>query len=159
MHIEPGVVTGAQLLLGHATAAASLGAAFLLSAKVVKKDGLPALALRAFVASLLVFCFFEVLPHQPVGVSEVHLILGSTLLLLFGPAAAALGLAAGLLMQGLFFAPADLPQFGMNVTTLLVPLFATALLARRIVPPLSGAPPPWLIGCSRLCGTGRRISR
>ena len=68
MHIEPGVVTGAKLLLGHATAAASLGAAFLLSAKVVKKDGLPALALRAFVASLLVFCFFEVMPHQPVGV-------------------------------------------------------------------------------------------
>ena len=128
MHIEPGVVTGAKLLLGHATAAASLGAAFLLSAKAVKKDGVSALALRAFVASLLVFCFFEVFPHRPVGVSEVHLILGSTLLLLFGPAAAALGLAAGLLMQGLFFAPADLPQFGMNVTTLLVPLFGAGMI-------------------------------
>ena len=29
------------------------------------------------------FCFFEVLPHHPVGVSEVHLILG-LLLLLYG---------------------------------------------------------------------------
>lgn len=135
MHIEPGVVTGAKLLLGHATAAASLGAALLLSAKVVRKDGVAALALRTLVASFLVFCFFEVFPHRPVGVSEVHLILGSTLLLLFGPAAAALGLAGGLLAQGMFFSPADLPQFGMNVTTLLVPLFATALLARRIVPP------------------------
>ena len=35
-----------------------------------------------------------------------------------------LALALGLLVQGLFFAPFDLPQYGMNVTTLLVPLFA-----------------------------------
>jgi hypothetical protein len=65
----------------------------------------------------------------------VHLILGSTLLLLFGVAPAAIGLAAGLLAQGLLFAPADLPQYGINVTTLLAPLFATAALARRIIPP------------------------
>ena len=64
------------------------------------------------------FCFFEVLPHHPVGVSEVHLILGSTLLLLFGAGATAIGLAAGLLLQGLLFAQFDLPQYGMNVTTL-----------------------------------------
>ena len=78
--------------------------------------------------------FFEVLPHHPVGVSEVHLILGTTLMLLFGAAPAAIGLAGGLLIQGLFFAPFDLPQYGMNVTTLLVPLFATAALARRVIP-------------------------
>jgi hypothetical protein len=64
----------------------------------------------------------------------VHLILGTTLLLVFGAAPAAIGLVGGLLIQGLFFAPFDLPQYGMNVTTLLVPLFATAALARRIVP-------------------------
>ena len=51
------------------------------------------------------FSFFEVFPHEPVGVSEVHLILGSTLLLMFGAGAAAIGLAFGLLVQGLFFAP------------------------------------------------------
>ena len=83
---------------------------------------------------MLVFVFFEVLPHVPVGVSEVHLILGTTLFLLLGAAPAAIGLAAGLLVQGLFFAPFDLPQYGMNVTTLLVPLFAIHLLARRVVP-------------------------
>jgi hypothetical protein len=38
------------------------------------------------------------------------------------------------LTQGAFFAPADLPQYGMNVTTLLVPLFALGALARRIIP-------------------------
>ena len=36
-------------------------------------------------------------------------------------------------MQGFFFAPADLPQFGMNVTTLLVPLFALTALGLGIV--------------------------
>jgi hypothetical protein len=32
------------------------------------------------------------------------------------------------------FEPADLPQYGMNVTTLLVPLFAIRSLAGRIIP-------------------------
>jgi hypothetical protein len=53
---------------------------------------------------------------------------------MFGAAPAAIGLALGLLTQGVFFAPADLPQYGMNVTTLLVPLFALSALARRIIP-------------------------
>jgi hypothetical protein len=68
-------------------------------------------------------------------VSEVHLILGSTLFLIFGAAPAAIGLTLGLLIQGLLFAPFDLPQYGMNVTTLLAPLFALAALAGRIIAP------------------------
>ncbi|MFC0342102.1 energy-coupling factor ABC transporter permease [Paracoccus niistensis] len=89
---------------------------------------------RAIASTALVLSFFEILPHFPVGVSEVHLILGSTLFLIFGVAPAAFGLALGLLLQGLLFAPFDLPQYGMNVTTLLVPLFALEALARRIIP-------------------------
>ena len=38
-------------------------------------------------------------------------------------------------LQGLFFAPFDLPQYGMNVTTLLVPLWGLSLLAKKIIPP------------------------
>lgn len=134
MHIEPGLVEGAKIFLSYATAAGALGYAAKLAVDTVKRDGLTALALRSAMAVALVFCFFEVLPHHPVGVSEVHLILGTTLLLVFGVAPAAIGLAGGLLVQGLFFAPFDLPQYGMNVTTLLVPLFATAALARKIIP-------------------------
>jgi ABC-type Co2+ transport system permease subunit len=63
----------------------------------------------------------------------VHFIFGSTLFLIFGAAPAALGLAIGLLLQGLFLVPTDLPQYGMNVTTLLVPLFAINAVAARIV--------------------------
>ena len=40
----------------------------------------------------------------------------------------------GLLVQGLFFAPFDLPQYGMNVTTLLVPLFGLTALAHKVIP-------------------------
>jgi ABC-type Co2+ transport system permease subunit len=85
-------------------------------------------------AMVLVFSFFEVLPHYPVGVSEVHFILGSTLFLLLGAGPAAIGLALGLLVQGLFFAPADLPQYGMNVTSILVPLLLVDAMARRVIP-------------------------
>jgi ABC-type Co2+ transport system permease subunit len=134
MHIEEGVVAGAKILLSYATAAGAGAYALTRAAETVREAGLGRFAARAAAATGLVFCFFEVLPHHPVGVSEVHLILGATLMLLFGTGAAAIGLALGLLVQGLFFAPFDLPQFGMNVTTLLVPLFAVEALARRIVP-------------------------
>ncbi|MCR8718350.1 energy-coupling factor ABC transporter permease [Pseudomonas syringae] len=135
MHIEPGLVTGAKLILGFATASAVL----LLSAKMfvhdLKKDGgLVRTFIRSFIATAAVFCFFELLPHPAVGVSEVHLILGSTLFLLLGAGPAAFGLAMGLLLQGLFFAPFDLPQYGMNVTTLLVPLLVVSKLSHRIIP-------------------------
>tara|TARA_R110002110_G_scaffold30683_22_gene108581 strand:- start:8284 stop:8967 length:684 start_codon:yes stop_codon:yes gene_type:complete len=135
MHIEHGVVDGAKIALSYATAAGSVGLAGKMALDTIRNDGgVAALAVRSLMATVFVFCFFEIFPHYPVGVSEVHLILGSTLYLLFGGGAAAIGLAAGLLVQGLFFAPFDLPQYGMNVTTLVVPLWAVSLLAKRIIP-------------------------
>lgn len=134
MHIEPGIVVGAKLALGFVTATGALAYAAKLARDVAKSDGLAPLAVRSLLAALLVLSFFELLPHYPVGVSEVHFILGSTLFLMFGAAPAAIGLATGLLLQGLFLAPADLPQYGMNVTSLLVPLFAVNALARRAIP-------------------------
>jgi ABC-type Co2+ transport system permease subunit len=134
MHIEPGIVDGAKMALGSATAITVLGYTAKLAWNTVRQDGIVPLGIRSLIAAVLVFSFFEVFPHYPVGVSEVHLILGSTLFLMFGAAPAAIGLALGLLTQGLFFAPADLPQYGMNVTTLLVPLMALSALARRIIP-------------------------
>jgi hypothetical protein len=52
---------------------------------------------------------------------------------MLGIGPSALGLAMGLLLQGLFFAPTDLPQFFMNLTTLLVPLFALQAVAQRAI--------------------------
>ena len=134
MHIEPGIVSGAKIALSYATSAASLGVAAKLAFDELKQTKSAAFFIKAVISTVMVFCFFEVLPHVPVGVSEVHLILGTTLLLVFGAAAASAGLALGLLAQGVFFAPLDLPQYGMNVTTLLIPLFAVAMLAKNIIP-------------------------
>lgn len=135
MHIEPGLVDGAKIVLSYATAAAAGVFTLKLARDTIRETGFVSLIGRTLAAAILVFSFFEALPHYPVGISEVHFIFGSTLFLLFGVAAAALGLAAGLLTQGLLFAPADLPQYGMNVTTLLLPLFAVSVLANHIVKP------------------------
>ncbi|MEC5344930.1 energy-coupling factor ABC transporter permease [Brenneria populi] len=135
MHIEPGLVDAGKIWLSYATAAGAATYTLKLAMDAARQHGLFSLAGRSLAATALVFCFFEVMPHHPVGVSEVHLILGSTLFLLFGAAPSAVGLALGLLIQGMFFAPFDLPQYGMNVTTLLVPLFALSALAGRIIKP------------------------
>jgi ABC-type Co2+ transport system permease subunit len=133
MHIEPGVVNGAKLMLGAITAGGAATYSFKLILDSFKRENALSILVRGLMASVLVFCFFQVLPHYPVGVSEVHFILGSTLFLLFGASAAAIGLTFGLLLQGIFFAPTDLPQLGMNLTTLLVPLFALNVLAKKII--------------------------
>jgi len=135
MHIEPGLVDSAKIGLSYATAAGAGATGLYYSAQALREKGALSLALRSMIATVGVFVFFEVLPHFPVGVSEVHFILGSSLFLILGAGPAAIGLAMGLLIQGLFFAPFDLPQYGMNVTTLLVPLFALYALAQRIIAP------------------------
>ena len=134
MHIEPGLVSEAKIALSYVTAAASASYAAKLALADTNLRGMVSLTARAAIATVAVFCFFQLLPHAPAGVSEVHLILGSTLFLILGAAPAAMGLMAGLLLQGLLFEPADLPQYGMNVTTLLVPLFALQALAARLIP-------------------------
>jgi ABC-type Co2+ transport system permease subunit len=135
MHIEPGLVDSAKIAVSYATAVAAGGYAVKIAADALRETGVVSLAVRSAIATVAVFCFFQVLPHYPVGVSEVHFILGSSLFLILGAAPAAIGLALALLAQGLLFEPKDLPQYGMNVTTLLVPLFVLQVLAKRIIAP------------------------
>lgn len=135
MHIEPGLVSPEKIVLSYATASLAIGYLAKLSRQELTLRGRSSTGFRAVICTLLVFCFFEVLPHYPIGVSEVHLILGSTLFLIFGPVAASVGLCTGLLFQGLFFAPFDLPQYGMNITTLLVPLFIMRTIANKVISP------------------------
>ena len=135
VHIEPGIVEGPKIILSYVTAGGAGMYALRSAWQLVKERGVSPVLFRSLSTTALVFVFFQVFPHYPVGVSEVHLILGSTLFLLFGMAPAAIGLAAGLLLQGLSFAPFDLPQYGMNVTTLLVPLFGLQYIAGRIIAP------------------------
>ncbi|MFV0244884.1 MAG: energy-coupling factor ABC transporter permease [Qingshengfaniella sp.] len=135
MHIEPGIVHGAKMALAVVTATGSAGLILKMARDTIRNQGGPgALILRSALATALTFCFFQVLPHYPVGISEVHLILGTTLYLLLGAGPAAIGLALGLLIQGLAFAPTDLPMYMVNVTTLIVPLWGISALAKRIIP-------------------------
>ncbi|WP_187431282.1 hypothetical protein ROLI_011180 [Roseobacter fucihabitans] len=134
MHIEPGIVDGAKMALAYTTAAGAAGYTAKLAWDDLAKSNMGSFALRTAIATIGTFIFFEILPHFPVGVSEVHFILGTTLFLLMGAAPAALGLALGLLVQGTFFAPSDMPMFFVNVTTLLVPLFAMHAVASRFIP-------------------------
>ncbi|MGH1427195.1 MAG: energy-coupling factor ABC transporter permease [Arenicella sp.] len=134
MHIEVGVVNSAKMVLSYGTALgafAYLGKEMLVAAK---EKGILSLIFRSILASLAVLMFFEVFPRQPVGISEVHLILGSTIFLIFGLVPAGIGLVVGLLLQGLLFAPFDLPNYTVNITTLLVPLFFMAASAKKIIP-------------------------
>jgi hypothetical protein len=134
MHMEPGIVDSSKIVLSYVTASACAFYAAKLSFDHVRQEGALSLLLRSVIAAVLVFVFFEVFPHVPVGVSEVHLILGSSLFLILGAAPAAIGLAAGLALQSLFFEPQDLAQYGMNVTTLLAALFAMQAVAKRVLP-------------------------
>src|SRR5690606_114560 len=99
MHIEPGLASPEQTPLAYATATAAGGVTVKLAWDAIRERSLASFAARSAMTTAAVFAFFEVFPHYPVGVSEVHLILGSTLLLIFGAAPAAIGLALGLLMQ------------------------------------------------------------
>lgn len=135
MHIEAGIVDGAKIALSYATAAGAFAYAAKETFKDLRDTNVVSFAARALIATIGVFVFFELMPHFAVGVSEVHFILGSTLFLILGAAPAAFGLAMGLLVQGAFFAPFDLPQYFINVTTLLVPLFALTALAKQIIAP------------------------
>jgi len=134
MHIEPGVVQGAKILLSYGTGAAVIGAALKMGLDNARIYGAVSLILKTLISTVLVFTFFEVFPHYPIGVSEVHLILGTTLMMVFGLAPAMLGLALGLLIQGVTVAQFDLPQYGINVTTLLASMLILAAATRRIVP-------------------------
>jgi ABC-type Co2+ transport system permease subunit len=134
MHIEAGVVQGTKMLLSYGTAAGVMGMGAKLALDHIKESGALSLLLKTIISTILVFVFFEVFPHFPIGVSEVHLILGTTLLLVFGVAPAMMGLALGLLIQGITVAQFDLPQYGINVTTLLASMVILNYATQKIVP-------------------------
>ncbi|MGH1367866.1 MAG: energy-coupling factor ABC transporter permease [Maritimibacter sp.] len=135
MHIEPGIMDAAKITLSYGTGVAAAGYGLKQAYDTLKTSGAVSLIARSAIATVGAFVFFQVLPHFSVGVSEVHFILGSTLFLMLGAAPAAFGLALALLAQGVLFAPTDLPQYGANLTTLLVPLFAMTALAKTMIKP------------------------
>ena len=134
MHIEAGGVDGAKILLSYVTGAGVIAMTSKLAYDSIKENGSISLILKSIISTIIVFICFQILPHFPVGISEVHLILGTTIFLVFGMAPALIGLALGLLAQGLLFAQFDLPQYGMNVTTLLASMIILDIAVKKIIP-------------------------
>ena len=134
MHIESGIVDGTKMLLSYGTTAVVLGVSAKLAIENIRENNFLSFILKSIISTIIVFFCFEVLPHQAVGVSEVHLILGTTIFLIFGIAPAIIGLAVGLLVQGMFFAQFDLPQYGINVTTLLASMLLLQVVSKNIIP-------------------------
>ncbi len=134
MHIEAGVVDGAKILLSYVTGAGVIAMTSKLAYDSIKENGSISLILKSIISTIIVFICFQILPHFPVGISEVHLILGTTIFLVFGIAPSLIGLALGLLAQGLLFAQFDLPQYGMNVTTLLASMIILDIAVKKIIP-------------------------
>ena len=134
MHIESGIVVGTKMLLSYGTTAVVLGVSAKLAIENIKENNILSFILKSIISTIIVFFCFEVLPHQAVGVSEVHLILGTTIFLIFGIAPAIMGLAIGLLIKGMFFAQFDLPQYGINVTTLLASMLLLQVVSKKIIP-------------------------
>jgi ABC-type Co2+ transport system permease subunit len=126
MHIEPGVLAAVKIGAANAAALALVAAA---ACALLRR---PALALR----TLLAAAFFTLCMqsfHMKVGPSELHFIGAMPMYLAFGAVPTLLGFALGLLLQGLWFEPADLVHLSVNTLSLALPLLAVhATLGRRI---------------------------
>lgn len=117
MHIEPGVLAPARLVIADGAALALVGALAVLALRR------PALLLRASLAA----AFFTVCMqsfHLKVGPSELHFVGAMPMYLALGPVPTVLGFALGLALQGLLFEPADLLHLSVNTLSLALPLLA-----------------------------------
>lgn len=127
MHIEPGLIAPAKLTL----AAAVAGPLLLAYLPQVLKQ--PALLLRTLLAALFFSLFMQAF-HMKAGPSELHFLGAMPLYLSFGFVPTLLGLALGLLLQGLIFEPQDLVHLAVNSLSLMLPLMAVHYgLAKRLV--------------------------
>lgn len=128
MHIEPGVLNAAKLLVANATAVATL---------VMLWPRLLGLRLDAWLKTALAALFFSLFMqsfHVSVGPSELHFIGASAMYFVFGFGPTLFGFALGLLLQGCLFEPADLLHLAVNSLSLMLPLMATHAALGRYAP-------------------------
>ncbi len=117
MHIEPGYIAQTKIMLANAGAVSVLG--------WYAKDLLrrPADILRTLLAAGFFSLFMQGF-HVSVGPSELHFVGAMAMYLTFGFLPTLFGFAAGLLLQGLLFEPADLVHLAVNSLSLILPLIA-----------------------------------
>lgn len=126
MHIEPGFIAQAKILMANVAAGGVLLGYF---RHLVLR---PANVIRAVIAALFFTVFMQSF-HMPVGPSELHFVGAMVMYMTLGFVPTLFGFAAGLLLQGLVFNPGDLLHLGVNSLSLIVPLIAVHFgLGRRL---------------------------
>lgn len=117
MHIEPGYIAQAKVMLANVSAVGLLG--------YYVKDLLrePADIIRTLLAALCFSLFMQSF-HVSVGPSELHFVGAMAMYLTLGFLPTLIGFAIGLLLQGLLFDPMDLPHLAVNSLSLMLPLIA-----------------------------------
>ena len=126
MHIEPGYVASAKIVVANIATVALLGSQ---SIRLLKK---PQLIVRSLIAGVFFTLFMQVF-HLQVGPSELHFLGAMPIYLALGFVPALFGFAIGLAAQGLLFEPTDLLHLGVNTLSLAVPLMVVhATLGKRL---------------------------
>jgi len=126
MHIEPGFVSAAKIVVADGAALAVLGACALAALRRPQHIVRALIAAAFFTACMQSF-------HLKVGPSELHFLGAMPMYLTLGPVPTLLGFALGLLAQGLLFEPADLVHLSVNTLSLALPLLVVhATLGRKV---------------------------
>lgn len=126
MHIEPGYLAQAKILM------ANIAAGGVLTGYLRHLILRPANILRAMIAAVFFTLFMQSF-HVSVGPSELHFVGAMVMYLSLGFVPTLFGFAAGLLLQGLVFTPTDLLHLAVNSLSLILPLIAVHFgLGRRL---------------------------
>lgn len=126
MHIEPGFIPQAKVMLANVSALGVLG---YYARDLIRQ---PSDILRTVLAAVFFSLFMQSF-HMPVGPSELHFVGAMAMYLTLGFLPTLIGFAVGLLLQGLLFTPGDLPHLAVNSLSLMLPLIAVhATLGRKL---------------------------
>lgn len=137
MHIEPGYIAPAKVMLANITALSVVG---YYARDLIKQ---PADIVRALIAALFFSLFMQSF-HMQVGPSELHFVGAMAIYLTLGFVPTLFGFAAGLLLQGLLFTPTDLPHLAVNSLSLMLPLIAVHYtLGRKLRDAVNGQQVSW----------------
>jgi len=132
MHIEPGIVAPAKVLIANVSTLGLLG---FYARGLIRQ---PADLIRTLLAALFFSVFMQVF-HLSVGPSELHFVGAMAMYLTLGFLPTLYGFALGLLLQALVFDPIDLPHLAVNSLSLILPLLAVHYgLGRRLRDAASG---------------------
>lgn len=115
MHIEPGYIAQAKIMLANTSA---LGVLAYYAKDLIAR---PTDIVRTLLAAVFFSLFMQGF-HMNIGPSELHFVGAMAIYLTLGFIPTLFGFALGLLLQGLLFNPVDLVHLAVNSLSLIVPL-------------------------------------